>query len=233
MGDESFPTNITVDTTLNSTISDSEISNNDGMPLDYSVFSTTPESMNITSNSPDLSNTSSKSKLSVKSNADQASEKTSNCSDVCHTCVCNQSHRKHVSAQCNIPPSGNICYYCALHEACNNDNGIVQQIIQHPYFGKFLSTCHNSDQIQDFTYLMQAIGSGDMSTHNTAWKSALYRGIWATCKSTVGMQYDKEFVEFWSIINLLFGGSATNVLWGPVHFGHIVSEKSQQKFIQT
>ena len=73
---------------------------------------------------------------------------------------------------------------------------------------------------------MQAIGSGDMSTHNIAWKSALYRGFWATCKSTVGIQYDKEFVEFWSIINLLFGGSVTNVLWGPVHFGHVVSEKS-------
>ena len=32
MGDESFFTNTTVDTTLNSTISDLEISNNDGMP---------------------------------------------------------------------------------------------------------------------------------------------------------------------------------------------------------
>ena len=31
-GDESFFTNTTVDTTLNNTISDSEISNNDGMP---------------------------------------------------------------------------------------------------------------------------------------------------------------------------------------------------------
>ena len=147
MGDESFFTNTTVDTTLNSTIIDSEISNNDGMPLDYSVFSTTPESINITSISPDLSNTSSKSKLSVKSNADQASKRTTNCSDVCGTCVCNQSHRKHVSTQCNIPPSGNICYYCALHEAYNNDNGIVQQIVQHPYFGRFLSTLHSSDQI--------------------------------------------------------------------------------------
>ena len=134
------------------------------------------------------------SKLSVKSNADQASETTSNCSDLCHTCCCSQSHRKHVSTQCNILPSGNICYYCAPHEACNNDNGIVQQIVQHPYFAKFLSTLHNNDQIWDFTYLMQAIGSSDMSTHNIAWKSTLYRGIWAMCKSTVGMQYDKEFV---------------------------------------
>ena len=226
MGDESFFTNTTVDTTLNSTISDLEISNNDGMPLDYSVFPTTPESINITLISPDLSNTSSKSKLSVKSNVNQASKTNTNCSDVCGKCVCNQLHRKHVSTQCNIPPSGNSCYYCALHEACNNDNGIVQQVVQHPYFGRFLSTLHNSDQIRDFTYLMQAIGSGDMSTHNIAWKSALYRGIWATCKSTVGMWYDKEFVEFWSIINLLFGGSATNVLQGPVHFGHVVSEKS-------
>ena len=147
MGDESFFTNTTVDTTLNSTISNLEISNNDGMPLDYSVFPTTPESIKITSISPDLSNTSSKSKLSVKSNAYQASKTTTNCSDVCGICVCNQSHRKHVSAQCNIPPSGNSCYYCALHEACNNDNGIVQQIVQHPYFGRFLSTLHNSDQI--------------------------------------------------------------------------------------
>ena len=147
MGDESFFTNTTVDTTLNSTISDLEISNNDAMPLDYSVFSTTPESFNITSISPDLSNASSKSKLSVKSNADQASERTTNCSGACGTCVCNQSHRKHVSTQCNIPPSGNICYYCALYEACNNDNGIVQQIVQHLYFGRFLSTLHNSDQI--------------------------------------------------------------------------------------
>ena len=75
---------------------------------------------------------------------------------------------------------------------------------------------------------MKAIGSGDMSTHNIAWKSVLYRDIWVTCKSTVGMQYNKEFVEFWSIINLLFGGSATNVLCGPVHLGHVVSEKSNK-----
>ena len=74
---------------------------------------------------------------------------------------------------------------------------------------------------------MQAIGSGDMSTHNIAWKSALYRGIWATCKSTVGMWYDNECVEFWSIINLLFSGSATN---GALSILVMLSLKSPTKF---
>ena len=84
--------------------------------------------------------------------------------------------------------------------------------MQHPYFAEFLSILQQHDQVRDFMYLMQAIALGELSTQNITWKSALYRGIWATYKSMVDMRYDKEFVEFWSIINLLFGGSAMNVL---------------------
>ena len=59
-----------------------------------------------------------------------------------------------------------------------------------------------------------------------AWKSSLYRGAWATCKSTVGIRFDTEFSEFFAILQVLFGNSYLNVLHGPCHFGHVVTEKS-------
>ena len=114
-------TNTSLDSTLNTTITDSECSNYDVMPIDSSVFSTTPGSISIALNSQDCSTTS-KSKLSFQSIADQPSETTSHCSDQCHSCSCCQSQSKHVSTQCNLPPSGNTCYYCALHDVCSNNN---------------------------------------------------------------------------------------------------------------
>ena len=146
-GDEPSFTNTSLDSTLNTTITDSECSNYDVMPIDSSVFSTTPESISIALNSQDCSATSTKSKLSFQSNADQPSETTSHCSDKCHSCSCCQSQSKHVSTQCNLPPSGNTCYCYALHDACSNNNGVVQQIVQHPYFSQFFSTLHDNDQI--------------------------------------------------------------------------------------
>ena len=123
-----------LDSTLNTTITDSECSDYDVMPLDSSLFSTTPESISIALNSQDCSLNSTKSKLSLQCNGDQPSTNTSHCSDHCCSFTCCHSQSKNVSTQCNIPPSGNTCYYCALHEACMNNNGIVQQIVQHPYF---------------------------------------------------------------------------------------------------
>ena len=46
------------------------------------------------------------------------------------------------------------------------------------------------------------------------------------CKSTVGIRFDTEFSEFFAILQVLFGNSCLNVLCGPCHFGHVVTEKS-------
>ena len=94
-----------------------------------------------------------------------------------------------------------------------------------PRFEGFISTLQQEQQLDLFVNLVNAISSGALPTSNLAWKRSLYRGAWATCKSTVGIRFDTEFSEFFAILQLLFGNSCLNVLHGPCHFGHVVTEK--------
>ena len=95
-----------------------------------------------------------------------------------------------------------------------------------PWFEGFISTLQQAQQMDLFVNLVNAISSGALPTSNLAWKSSLYWGAWATCKSTVGIRFDTEFSEFFAILQVLFGKSCLNVLHGPCHFGHVVTEKS-------
>ena len=86
-------------------------------------------------------------------------------------------------------------------------------------------------QLDLFVNVVNAISSAFLPTSNLAWKSALYCGAWAMCTSTVGIHFDREFNEFFAILQLLFGNSCLNVMRGPCHFGHLVSERSKQEAI--
>ena len=54
---------------------------------------------------------------------------------------------------------------------------------------------------------------------------AAYTGVLGPCVSTVGIRFDTEFSEFFTILQVLFGNSCLNILCGPCHFGHVVTEK--------
>lgn len=82
--------------------------------------------------------------------------------------------------------------------------------------------------MSQFLSLVNSIGNKSLPTNNIAWKSCLYRGAWQNCKSIVGLWFDKDYKDFWSVFKLLFGGSSTNVLREHAHFGHLVTEKTEK-----
>ena len=59
--------------------------------------------------------------------------------------------------------------------------------------------------------------------NNIAWQAVLHLGQYTTCSSTLGMWYDDEYVEFLALLNMLYGSSVLNILWGPAHFGTVIS----------
>ena len=65
--------------------------------------------------------------------------------------------------------------------------------------------------------------SGCIDSRNLSWISALHIGWYSTCKNTTGMRYDKEYMEFMSLLYLLYRSSVLNVLQGSTHFGSVVS----------
>ena len=102
----------------------------------------------------------------------------------------------------------------------------VQKIALNPQFEGFIPALQLAQQVDLFVNLVNAISSGALPTSNLAWKSSLYRGAWAMCKSTVCIRFDTEFSEFFAILHVLFSNSCLNVLCGPYHFGIVVAEKS-------
>ena len=115
---------------------------------------------------------------------------------------------------------------CRTADMCFIKSKEVRKIVLNPWFEGFISTLQQVQQLDLFVNIVNAISSGALPTSNLAWKSSLYRGAWATCKSTVGIRFDTEFSEFFAILQVLFGNSCLNVLHGPCHFGHVVTEKS-------
>ena len=37
------------------------------------------------------------------------------------------------------------------------------------------------------------------------------------------MWYDDQYMEFLALLNVLYGSSVLNILWGPAHFGTVIS----------
>ena len=59
--------------------------------------------------------------------------------------------------------------------------------------------------------------------NNIAWQPVLHLGQYAACSSTTGMWYNDEYVELLALLNMLYGSSVLNILWGPAHFGAVIS----------
>ena len=87
----------------------------------------------------------------------------------------------------------------------------------------FLDFLSKKGQLSDFKNLAEGLMSGCIDSRNLSWISALHIGQYSTCKSTTGMRYDKEYMEFMSLLYLLYGSSVLNVLQGSTHFGSVVS----------
>ena len=83
----------------------------------------------------------------------------------------------------------------------------------------------NYSQLSDFENLLRSIANGTIEPTNISWLLNIHLGRLTSVTSTTQMRWNEEIVEFFSIIYLLFGASAINVLRGPMHFSDVVMEK--------
>ena len=100
------------------------------------------------------------------------------------------------------------------------------QLIKNGTLTKCMNNIRDSNQVDTFINLITVLADGQLKTSNIVWKSALYHGLWSSCGSTHHMRFDEEFVNFWSLIDIMFGASTLNVLRGPVYFSKVVEEVS-------
>ena len=118
--------------------------------------------------------------------------------------------------QTEIPTRRNHSTQCDKTEnkaKYNNIDGFDVKI-----FSTFYRYLSSNGQLKDFISLVEGLINNKIQSKNMAWKAALHMGRYAQCKSTTGMRYDSDYVEFLSLLYLLFGGSALNVIRGPVLF---------------
>ena len=101
----------------------------------------------------------------------------------------------------------------------------IQKIIDNGMLLECLQQIDNSNQLKDFITVIESIACGNLPTSNIAWKCVLYRAKWAMCKTATTMRFDQEYIEFFALLQILFGTSITNVLHGPGHFGKVLDEK--------
>ena len=72
---------------------------------------------------------------------------------------------------------------------------------------------------QDFLNLTKGLLDETVDSNNMVWKAVLHLGRYAACLSTTGMHFNKEYVEFLALLNMLYWLSVLNILRGPAHFG--------------
>ena len=96
------------------------------------------------------------------------------------------------------------------------------------YFERFAEILDENEQTNKFVKTIHSIASGNMPVTNLAWKAALDMGNLFSCKSTMQMEYDEEWLEFCQIIYHMFGGGVINALQGRGHFSHVTSNKMQK-----
>ena len=126
--------------------------------------------------------------------------------------------------QTEIPTRRNHSTQCDKTEnkaKYNNIDGFDVKI-----FSTFYRYLSSNGQLKDFISLVEGLINNKIQSKNMAWKAALRMGRYAQCKSTTGMRYDSDYVEFLSLLYLLFGGSALNVIRGPVYFASVVGGKA-------
>ena len=92
----------------------------------------------------------------------------------------------------------------------------------------FAETLQKNNQTEKCVKLITALSNGCLKSSNLAWKCALDMGQLCMCTTTTNMGYDKDYVEFFSLFNLMFGSSAINILRGTAHFGTLVDMTNQR-----
>ena len=81
------------------------------------------------------------------------------------------------------------------------------QLIKNGTLTKCMNNIRDINQVDTFINLITVLADGQLKTSNIVWKSALYCGLWPSCGSTHCMRFDEEFVNFWSLIHIMFGAS--------------------------
>ena len=76
--------------------------------------------------------------------------------------------------------------------------------------------------------LIKGLVDKRVDENNTALQAVLHLGQYAVCSSTTGMWYDDEYMEFLALLNMLYRSSVLNILWGPAHFGTVISRECDQ-----
>ena len=103
-----------------------------------------------------------------------------------------------------------------------------QELIQNGTLNCLCNILSEYGQLKDFKNLLRNITSGKIPPRNICWLLSLHLGRLTSLMSTTAMRWDMEIVEFFSIVYLLFGASAVNVLRGPMHFSEVVMENVEQ-----
>ena len=104
----------------------------------------------------------------------------------------------------------------------------MKKIIDNGMLIEFLKKIDASNQLNEFITVTESIVCGNLPTSNIAWKCILYQAKWAMCRTTTTMRFDNEYIEFFALLQILFGASITNVLRGPSHFGKVVDEEVER-----
>ena len=101
----------------------------------------------------------------------------------------------------------------------------IRQMIKDGTFNILCNILESYDQLEDFRNLLLSLAQGMIPPENICWLLNLHLGKLTSLSTTTEIRWHKDIVEFFSVVYLLFGASAINVLRGPMHFSELVMEK--------
>ena len=99
-----------------------------------------------------------------------------------------------------------------------------QEMIQNRTLNILCNILSQYQQLQDFENLLRNISCGKIDPNNICWLLNIHLGRLTSISSTTQMRWNQEIVKFFSIVYILFGASAINVLHVPMHFSNLVME---------
>ena len=125
--------------------------------------------------------------------------------------------------------------FSPISTSCQTDTSIVTNVSHLPQSietlisnGMLNSLCDilsQYNQVEDFKNLLEGVASGKIAPDNICWLLNVHLGRLSGLTNTSQMHWHKDIVDFFSIVYILFGASAINVLCGPMHFSEVVMEK--------
>ena len=101
----------------------------------------------------------------------------------------------------------------------------IQCMCSTDFWNSFQCYLSRNGQLKDFQSLAEGLLAERIDCRNMSWLSCLHLGRYSQCKSTTGMRFDSEYMEFMSLLYLLYGSSMLNVLCRSTNFGSVVSGK--------